>query len=358
MSQTSAQQIDTLIVGQGLAGSALAWRLHHAGQKVSIVDRNDASSSSRIAAGLLTPITGQRLTRYPEWERLFPQAASFYREIERITSTSFFHETDMVRLFATEDERKLFLEKHGNVADLTLCPTADLPISANAPFGGFKMKQAARLITDVYLEATRKYFAKRDAYHQRDLKLPADMVFQPSSISVPSMNLSCQRVIFCRGFEDHQNPWFRGVPFDAAKGEILTLHTTDWQEDRIVHGGIWIAPEVNHTVHVGATYDRNNLNQSPTDEGRQQLLQKLEELLPCSATWTILDHRAAVRPVIHGRQPRIGLHPQDERLGFMNGLGSRGALLSPYLAELMASLLIEGIPVKKKYDLHQKMELS
>ncbi|MBD3672583.1 MAG: FAD-binding oxidoreductase [Planctomycetaceae bacterium] len=358
MSDTTAFPCDTLIIGQGLAGSALAWRLHLRGQNVRLVDRHDPSSSSRIAAGLLTPITGQRLAHYPAWEHLFPEAVAFYREIERLTATKFFYEGPMVRFFASEDERSLFLEKHADAEDVALCESDDFPESVNAPWGGFEMKQAARLITDAYLTATRHYFESRDSYHNAELTFPDDLVIQPNGITVPRLNLTGQRVVFCQGFEATGNPWFREVPFDAARGEILTLHASDWTEDRIVHAGLWIAPEADNSVRVGASYDRDNLNQLPTDSGRQELLRKLEDVFPPSKKWPITSHQAAIRPIIHGRQPRIGLHPRNERLGYFNGLGSRGALLSPHVADAMATLLCDGIPVEKQFDLHQKVDLS
>ncbi|NOU04706.1 MAG: NAD(P)-binding protein, partial [Hyphomicrobiaceae bacterium] len=42
---------DTIIVGQGLAGTTLAWRLVDAGQRVLMFDPAEAVTSSKIAAG-------------------------------------------------------------------------------------------------------------------------------------------------------------------------------------------------------------------------------------------------------------------------------------------------------------------
>ena len=52
---------DAIIVGQGLAGTTLAWCLLEAGLSVLVTDREEEVTSSKIAAGLITPITGQRL---------------------------------------------------------------------------------------------------------------------------------------------------------------------------------------------------------------------------------------------------------------------------------------------------------
>ena len=133
MPATSESQFDTIIVGQGLAGSALAWKLHARGESVLLIDREDESSSSRIAAGLLTPITGQRLTRYPDWDRFFIAAVQFYRDIEQRTDAAFFSETPMVRIFASCEERDLFLKKYHDADDVRLCETAALPSGISSP---------------------------------------------------------------------------------------------------------------------------------------------------------------------------------------------------------------------------------
>ena len=52
----SRMDVDFLIIGQGLAGSALAIELLGRGKRVLVVDRMDQRSSSRVAAGLITPL--------------------------------------------------------------------------------------------------------------------------------------------------------------------------------------------------------------------------------------------------------------------------------------------------------------
>ena len=88
---------DTIIVGQGLAGPTLAWQLMDAGQRVLILDANEEVTTSKIAAGLITPITGQRIALSWKVEEFLPVARKFYRALEARTGELFFHERRAVR---------------------------------------------------------------------------------------------------------------------------------------------------------------------------------------------------------------------------------------------------------------------
>lgn len=57
----SQQVMKVLIIGQGIAGSCLAWELKRRGADFTIADRPIAETASRVAAGLVNPLTGPRL---------------------------------------------------------------------------------------------------------------------------------------------------------------------------------------------------------------------------------------------------------------------------------------------------------
>ena len=133
--------IDVVIVGQGLAGTVLAWTLRP--RRVLVIDREDSVTSSKIAAGLMTPITGKRLAVSPRLGDEWRVAVAFYRRIEAETGGRFFHEGPAVRIFADTSERELFEKRSFSGSWLQrhmygiLIP---MNFSAHRP----KMQQAAR----------------------------------------------------------------------------------------------------------------------------------------------------------------------------------------------------------------------
>ncbi|MBZ0244260.1 MAG: FAD-binding oxidoreductase [Bacteroidales bacterium] len=98
------KQFDQLVVGGGLAGSLMAYRLWKAGQKVCWIKTSSEGSSTDVAAGLINPLVFRYLT--PVWrvETLLPQAVSFYRQLEAECSQQFLHEITVAKLFGDQDQ--------------------------------------------------------------------------------------------------------------------------------------------------------------------------------------------------------------------------------------------------------------
>lgn len=331
----SMDRVDVIVVGQGLAGTALAWQLLRRGRSVLVVDREPPVTSSRIAAGLLTPITGKRLAVSDRWHELLPVAAAFYRDIEAHLGVNFFHALPCARLFAYEIEMKQYAKNETAFAELACDP--DPPVNPNwfhAPRGGFQMPTAARLDTATYLDASREYFQRLGCYRRFDLKPSADIALSADVVTVPPLGVSASKLVFCQGFDGSTNPYFSDVKFEAAKGEILTLRIPGLAEKRVMNRGVWLAPDGAELWRAGATYSWEPLDCEPTTTGRDEILTRLSAYLKLPVE--VVGHAAAVRPILADRHPVIRWNQTHPRIGFFNGLGSKGSLLAPHAAGLCA----------------------
>ena len=76
------QKIDYLIVGQGLAGSLLSFKLISRNASVMVIDADHTNTASKIAAGIINPITGHRWNLSNNFYDFLKVAKSFYSEIE------------------------------------------------------------------------------------------------------------------------------------------------------------------------------------------------------------------------------------------------------------------------------------
>ena len=325
---------EILIVGAGLAGTALAWQLHRRGVPFRIVDAGEPNSSSRIAAGFFNPITGQRLALSRRYRELFDFAECFYRQVESDVGRELFVRRPMVRLFQNELEKERYLRKAADFGELV--SELNPPLAEGdfySTLGGFELPTVARLNVADYLFESKRHFADRYISATID---PHAIRIENGTVAVHDLG-SFRRVVFCQGVAAMNHPLFRDLPFAPAKGEMLTLRVPDLREARIVNRGVWLAPLGNEHYRAGSTYDRDNLDSVPTAKGREEIVGRLQEFL--RRPFEVVDHVAAVRPILDDRKPLLGLHPHYDSVGFFNGLGSKGSLLAPYFAGQLADYL-------------------
>jgi len=65
-------EYDYLVIGQGLAGSAIALQLLKRNRKFMVLDQPHQNNSSAVAAGIFNPITGKKWVKTWLAEQLFP----------------------------------------------------------------------------------------------------------------------------------------------------------------------------------------------------------------------------------------------------------------------------------------------
>lgn len=351
------RHFDFAIVGQGLAGTSLAWALHWLGRRVVVIDREEPNTASRVAAGLMTPITGKRFVFAPEWNEYRTVAVRFYARVESELGIRLFRRQPMLRLFTSAGERELFQKKSANEYPDLVVPNPSIDDSFyDAPDGGFKMREGGRLDVTTYLDQSRRFFVERGGYLCADFDTVAEVELSSREVNLPAFGVTADRLIFCQGFAGRDNPWFAGIPFDSTQGDILTIQVPRLIEQRVVQRGIWLAPEGGGVFRVGATHQREPLDGRPTAAGREELCDRLRSLL--RRPFEVIDHRAAVRPILQGRRPMLGLHPQHPQLGFFNGLGSKGTLSAPFLAAHFAEVLTGRAELRHKCDLNRKWDLT
>lgn len=326
-----------------------------AGQRILVLDADQPNTASKIAAGLITPITGQRLALSWRVDEMLATARAFYARIERLTGATFFFPRPAIRLFQNDAEREIWDKRKSSdsYAKYLSAPQPDVlldPAVGDASGGGFQM-ETGQLDVAAYLAASREHLAVGTAEidWSRDVELHDDRVIV--------LGAPADRVISAEGFGATRIPHFSWLPFKGAKGDILTVRFDGPMPGDCLHRGIWLVPTAEpRTFRVGATYDWDNLDDTPSAEGRAEIEGRLRDFI--RVPYEIIAHEAAVRPIIRESKAVVGLHPAHPRLGFFNGLGSKGALHAPWFAKTFAEFLIEGTPLPPDVDLRQRKEAA
>jgi glycine oxidase len=332
---------DLMIVGFGLAGANLAWKwVETLGRTAWIIDPLPKINASRVAAGILNPVTGKRLAKSWQVDALMPAARSHYRHVASRLGGSFYHDQVIRRIYQSEDELAMWEKRSTAEAYQRFLGKRwhanSLGAWVDDPLGSFEITGVGNLDTDDYLDhmidwARDRSLLIQDTCEYRDIELQAS--------GIRWHDHSADHVVFCEGFRAKNNPWFGHLPFAPAKGEILTLEGIPLATDCILSKQKWVLPLPGDRIMAGSTWSWDNQEELPTTQGRTGLLQGLSKMIPDANKATIVSHRAGVRPCTRDRLPFLGTHPVHPRLHLFNGFGSKGALLTPLLADQFTSYL-------------------
>ena len=180
------------------------------------------------------------------------------------------------------------------------------------------------------------FLIKNDSYlnHKFDY---ANIEFR--SEEIVWKNYSAQKIIFCEGYQSINNPYFNWLPFKLTKGEVLTVNFEKLELKHAINKGVFILP-YDGDYKLGATYNWDDLDEIPTEEGRNQLLKKASKFI--NDEIKVVNHQAGVRPTVIDRRPLLGVHHEHQQLAVFNGLGTKGVMLAPYFAHKMVDLLLKN----------------
>jgi len=328
--------IKYIIVGQGLAGTLLAYQMHKNNIPFKIIVDPKQKSASEVAAGLINPLVFKRLTKSWMVDDLFPKMYETYAEMEKLLSVKFIEQKEMIKPLAEQDlpmwQKRINQGKMNHYIDR---------IDKDLKLDGFKnielygaLKQTGSCNLNVLIQSMRRFFKKHHYLVEDHLKIE-DVTFTDKYVNWK--DLSAERIVFCRGYRDAKNSLFPSDSFYLTKGELIEIEAKSLCEDYILNKNLFVLPTGKHHFKVGATYQWDTIDEETSEKGKSELLTKLDKLI--DTDYAILNHWAGVRPTVKDRRPILGIHPQNDRLAIFNGLGTKGVMLAPHFSEQMLQLL-------------------
>ena len=343
------QNLDYIILGNGLAGASMAIQLLKRGRKILVIDNPSATASSRIAPGLFNPITGRKMVKSWLVDKLSPYLHQYYIEVEALTGRKFFHPMPVYRPFISIEEQNEWMAKS---IEPSLQPyIQNIFTSPSFPglkdkHGGILLKQAGYLNTIVYLDAVRHVVEQNGTFIEAEVH-DGEMLLEKDSIRYN--NFVAERLIVCTGARETR--WFRWLPLKPLKGETLHIQC-DFREEIIINRGVYVVPSANsNDWRIGATYDHGDSDPQITEKAKAELIEKTVELI--TFPFNIVQQEYGFRPTTPDRRPILGRHPTLERVFSFNGMGTKGVSLSPYFSDVLTRFIENDEPINKEVDIER-----
>lgn len=345
------KQFDYLIIGQGIAGSVLAFQLQQKGKSVFIINQQQKYHSSTVAAGMYNPVSGKRMVLAWKWKDMLEKAKNWYGKLEIELKSKYLTEMPTYQCYASVKEQNDFSIKAEDSLFMEHLNANPEKVSGfKDELGAFEIVSTGWLQTQELLPQLRNKWKEEALYLEENFDY-TQLVINESSFTYKE--ISASKIVFCEGYEISQNPYFSYIPMVLAKGDVFKLKCERIPQNRIWKKGLYLVPQGNSIFKAGSTYRWGKTSAEPDEEGKIELKEKLDALLNCE--YEILEHLSGIRPASKDRYPVLGEHPNHKNMFVFNGLGTKGIMWAPYMAEKLLDLMeheieIENIISVKRFE--------
>ena len=344
--------IDYIIIGAGIAGTSLALELHKRNQKLLIIDQFKENSSSRVAAGMLSPIVPRNVQKTWKCFEIFPNVYDYYREWENTLNEKFIYQIPGLQIHKnpshTRNWRKRSKERGFDIL------LKDIPVEENnypveLPYGGSLNLLSGRLDVQKFMDSAHEYLKSKGHIFKNELFNYTHVIERPNYVEYD--NYRVKGIIFCEGYGVRKNPWYSIIPLNPSSGDLFTYEIKGLDPSYIYKMKEWIIPTGNDQWLAGSTYHFENDDESIYQDDAEKMLQQFKEWV--KQPISIINHKKGVRPTVHGRRPFLGSRNDHPRLFVYNGLGSKGSSLVSYFSPKYAEHLTKGIEIIEDVDVNR-----
>ncbi len=344
---------ETVIIGQGLAGSLLGHELSKKGNEFLIIDNGLIHASSTVAAGLYNPVVFRKPTLGFNADKVLPFALSTYKHLEQKLKANFLHERAYLKFFENYKtinnwEAKAADKKFRSYIKLPLKTELIKGVTNELPYA--ETKYTGNLNIPVFLEESKLFFEQNQSYINDQMVA----ISYGNEIELQLRNgqkIRCGRLILARGHQEGNHSVFEFATVGATKGDILTIKCPELKCDYTLSKGFFILPIGNDLYKVGATYDWEDKSYEPSISAREELKKRFESLV--ELPYEVIDHETGLRPGAKDRRPLLGAHPKHKNLFIFNGLGSKGVLLGPLYANQLVEHIFDNKPIDDEVNVER-----
>ena len=347
-------QIDYLIIGQGISGTWLSYYLQKENKSILVIDNNQPNSASRVAAGIINPVTGRHIVETWMIKELLIHLKSAYQELGKELDINLISQKNIIDFHPTP-QMKIAFDDRLKENNSYLNKPADQEVFQqyfHYHFGYGEVNPCFFINLTELLPAWRKKLLKNNQLLNENFE-PEELIITDETVRYK--NIHAQKIIFCDGVASSISPYFRNLPFSLNKGEALLIESKDIPVTNIFKKGMMLTPFGNNLFWIGSNYLWDFSDTDPTKQFSNQAEHLLKSWL--KVPYKTVDHVAAVRPANMERRPFAGLHPVHKNIGILNGMGTKGCSLAPYFSKQFVDHLLYQEEILPEADIKRFVKI-
>ncbi|WP_299549180.1 FAD-dependent oxidoreductase [Seonamhaeicola sp.] len=341
-------QVDYIVVGIGLAGISFCEQLR-TNDKSFVVFDNGSQQSSTVAGGLYNPVVLKRFTSVWKSKEQLGIALPMYHALEALLNIKLDYKIPVYRKFAsTEEQNNWFAASDNPSLSEFLSDTIVKNTNAGieAPFGFGEVFKTGRIDVKTLVNTYKDHLLKDHRFFEEGFD---HNILKTDPEAIQYKYIKAKYIVFSEGFGVRGNPFFKDLPLVPAKGELLIIQAPELKIDFVLKSAAFLIPLGDDLYIVGATYEWKDLTNKISQAAREVLLEKLEKLIKCP--FKVVDQVAGVRPTVKDRRPLVGRHNTHKNMFVLNGLGTRGVMIGPYVAQQLYNFIENNVPLEKEINI-------
>jgi glycine oxidase len=362
----SGEQFDAAIIGGGVIGCSIAWRLGQAGLRVAVVERGDpGGESSGAAGGMLAPlIETDRMDDFYHLaiasRALYPHFAAELREasgidVEYRTEGTIYlaltenDEIELDRRWKWQHSAGLNVKRLNAETTLGLEPLINKKLRWSLMFPDDHQVNNRQLMIAL-AHASRKvgvhFFTHTEALQLRIESKTGQKHIRGIRTTRGQIKSNC--VIVAAGswssllsFENGQT--LGPLQVEPVRGQMVGLEMPLPAVRHVLYSRhAYLIPRLNGLLIAGSTMELSGYDKRVTAGGIASIIERAVEMLPCISELAISETWAGLRPRSPDELPVLGLDPAISGLIYATGHFRNGILLAPITAKIISELMLKG----------------
>jgi glycine oxidase len=353
---------DVVVIGGGLIGTSISWRLRQAGLDVAVIVGERSAAASGVAAGMLAPVTETTFTerrlldlnlaslsRYADFVAELETASGLQTGLRRTPNLSVAYDADDAARLATFAD---FLARVGHPAERLTSRESRRHEPLLAP----TIRSGLLVEGDWSCDNRLLWRALIKAAHRMGVRELPGFVHRVTSSNgavtgvelADGSRIGAGWVVVANGAWAGQIDGIPDLPVRPVKGQIVRLDPGRLPGPGLtirayVRGAeIYLVPrESGREVVLGATVEELGFDHRVTAGAVYELLRDGRTVMPMSAEYGLTETSVGWRPGTPDNAPILG-RCDMEGLVLATGHYRNGVLLTPITADVVSNLIMSG----------------